>query len=161
MALVRGAGQNAWNIDAELTYRDWCAERGLPTYVDTAEERDGEAGGRLAAERLLAAHSGPMPLAVLCLTGRHAAGLLAGIQAVGLRVPTDVMIAAASDSEHTRSSRPAITAFELSSQATSAALLDLLQARMDGRISIGPILTSARFHPRRSTNPRASSSRHD
>ncbi|MCD2442009.1 LacI family transcriptional regulator [Agromyces sp. SYSU K20354] len=155
VALVRGAGRNAWNIDAELTYREWCAERGIAPYVDEADERDGEAGGRLAAERLLAAKAGRLPDAVFCFTGRHAAGLLAGLTAAGLRVPADVMIAVASDSEHARHSRPAITAFELSTQATSAALLDLLQARMDGRPSTGPILTSARFHPRGSTKRRA------
>ena len=62
-------------------------------------------------------------------------------------------LAAASDSEHTRHSRPAISAFELSTEATSAALLDLLQARMAGGPSLGPVLTSAKFHPRGSTRP--------
>lgn len=154
VALVRGSGPNAWNIDAELSYREWCAERGVTPYVDEVPERDGEAGGRLAAERLLRNRGDALPDAVLCLTGRHAAGMLAGLSGRGIRVPDDTMIAAASDSEHTRHSRPAISAFELSSQATSAALLDLLQARMDGRPSVGPVLTSARFHPRASTRRR-------
>lgn len=151
IALLRGAGRNSWNIDAELAYRGWCAERGMAPSVDEAEEAHGEDGGRRAAERLIAARGANLPDAVLCFTGRHAAGMLAGLTAAGLRVPADVMLAAASDSEHARHSRPAISAFELSSQATSAALLDLLQARMAGRPSAGPILTSARFHPRGST----------
>ncbi|MGX5696524.1 LacI family DNA-binding transcriptional regulator [Agromyces soli] len=153
IALVRGAGRNSWNLDAEIAYRGWCDEHRMEPYVDEAEESAGQAGGRAAAERLLLARAGRMPDAVLCFTGRHAAGMLAGLADAGLRVPADVMLAAASDSEHTRHSRPAISAFELSTEATSAALLDLLQARIAGGPSLGPVLTSAKFHPRGSTRP--------
>lgn len=61
------------------------------------------------------------------------------------------MIAAASDSEHTRHSRPAISAVELNPPATMSALLDLLEARIEDRPSAGPILTPTRFRIRASS----------
>lgn len=147
-ALVRGEGRNAWNIDAEDAYRRWCGERGIRATVVMADEREGEHGGRAAVPLLL---EGGSPDAVLCLTGRHAAGVLTGLVEKGLRVPHDVMVATASDSEHTRHSRPAISAVERNPRDTASALLDLLQDRMSGRPGTGPILTSARFHPRGSS----------
>ncbi|MEV6296302.1 hypothetical protein AB0M41_39125 [Streptomyces sp. NPDC051896] len=68
------------------------------------------------------------------------------------------MLAAASDSEHTRHSRPAISAVELHAHATMLALLDLLQARIAGEPSAGPVLTPARYRVRASsprTDPNA------
>ena len=148
IALLRGTGPNAWNLDIETAYREWCAERGMASSVVQAAERDGEAGGRAAVPALLA---DGVPDAVLCLTGRHAAGVLAGLVERGLRVPQDVLLATASDSEHTRHSLPAISAIERNPRDTAPALLDMLQARMAGRPSIGPVLTGARFHPRGSS----------
>ncbi|MGW0136619.1 hypothetical protein [Streptomyces sp. NPDC003299] len=57
----------------------------------------------------------------------------------------------ASGSEHTRHSRPAISAVELHAADTTLALLDLLQARIAGEPSAGPILTTARFRIRASS----------
>lgn len=147
-AMLRGEGPNAWNIDAEVAYRRWCRERGVSAKVVTIAEREGEIGGRNAVPLLL---QDGVPDAVLCLTGRHAAGVLAALVERDLRVPDDVMVATASDSEHTRHSRPAISAVERNTRDTASALLDLLQTRMAGRPSLGPVLTSARFHPRSST----------
>ncbi|MFI6357274.1 substrate-binding domain-containing protein [Streptomyces sp. NPDC050743] len=58
--------------------------------------------------------------AILCHTGRQAAGVLAGLTARGVAVPDRTMLAAASDSEHTRHSRPAISVVELNAPATRA-----------------------------------------
>ncbi|MER6848821.1 substrate-binding domain-containing protein [Streptomyces flaveolus] len=86
--------------------------------------------------------------AILCHTGRQAAGVLAGLTSRGVAVPDRTMLAAASDSEHARHSRPAISAVELHASETTLALLDLLQARIAGEPSAGPVLTTARFRVR-------------
>jgi DNA-binding LacI/PurR family transcriptional regulator len=148
ITLVTGTDPNAWNTDAERFYRLWCVEHGVPPLVHTLPEADGVAGGERIVDTILA---DGVPDAVLCVTGRHAAGVLAGLTARGIAVPERTMIATASDSEHTRHSRPAISAVELNPEATMAALLDLLQARIAGEPSNGPILTAARFRPRAST----------
>ncbi|MFF7899257.1 substrate-binding domain-containing protein [Streptomyces sp. NPDC007920] len=92
-----------------------------------------------------------IPDAILCHTGRQAAGVLTGLTARGVAVPDRTMLAAASDSEHTRHSRPAISAVELHAGETTLALLDLLQARIAGEPSAGPVLTTARFRVRASS----------
>jgi len=148
IALVRGTDPNAWNFDSEATYRAWCGENGMEPRVHETPEGAGEEGGVAIADELVSAG---VPDAVLCLTGRHAAGVLAGLQSHGIGVPERTMIATASDSEHTRHSRPAISAVELNPSATVAALLDLLQARIAGEPSAGPILTAARFRVRASS----------
>lgn len=148
IVLVRGADPNAWNLDSEASYRTWCAENGVEARVLTVAEGDGEEGGERAARTIVSA---AVPDAVLCLTGRHAAGVLAGLTAHGIRVPERTMIATGSDSEHTRHSRPAISAVELNPGPTMSATLDLLQARIAGEPSAGPILTTARFRIRASS----------
>ncbi|GGF19312.1 LacI family DNA-binding transcriptional regulator [Subtercola lobariae] len=146
--LVTGTDSNAWNIDADMFYRRWCSERGLTPQVYNVPEAEGVFGGERVGDLILA--SG-IPDAVLCVTGRHSAGVLNTLQARGITVPERTMVATASDSEHTRQSHPAISAIELNPSATSAALLDLLQDRMSGLPSTGPILTASRFRPRAST----------
>jgi DNA-binding LacI/PurR family transcriptional regulator len=150
VALLRGTDVNDWNLENEQIYRDWCAGRGVRPRVYTAAERDGESGGRRAA-RVISAEG--LPDGIFALTGRHAVGVLHELQAQGVPVPTRTMIATASDSEHTRHSRPAITAIEIDVDGTARALLDLLQARIRGERAPGPVLTSARLRRRASTRP--------
>ncbi|MDL9978560.1 LacI family DNA-binding transcriptional regulator [Microbacterium sp. ASV49] len=148
IVLVHGTDPNAWNLDSESTYRAWCADHDVEPRVHAAPEGSGEEGGTAVAGEIV---DGGIPDAVLCLTGRHAAGVLAGLHAHGIAVPERTMIATASDSEHTRHSRPAISAVELNPEATMRALLDLLQARIAGEPSAGPIVTPARFRVRASS----------
>lgn len=148
IVLVRGADPNAWNIDGEAAYRAWCAAHGTEPRVYVSPEGAGQEGGEATAHAIV---EGGIPDAVLCHTGRQAVGVLAGLTARGVAVPERTLLAAISDSEHTRHSRPAISAFELHVQPTTVALLDLLQARIAGEPSAGPILTTARLRIRASS----------
>ncbi|MFH8623336.1 LacI family DNA-binding transcriptional regulator [Streptomyces vietnamensis] len=148
IALVRGTDPNAWNIDSEATYRAWCENAGITPRVYRSAERAGERGGESVAHTIV---DDGVPDAILCHTGRQAAGVLAGLTARGVTVPDRTMLAAASDSEHTRHSRPAISAVELHAVETTSALLDLLQARIAGEPSAGPVLTTSRFRVRASS----------
>ncbi|GAA2819302.1 LacI family DNA-binding transcriptional regulator [Streptomyces showdoensis] len=148
IALVRGTDPNAWNIDGEAMYRGWCESSGLTPRVYASAERAGERGGESVAHAIV---DDGVPDAILCHTGRQAAGVLAGLTARGVSVPDRTMLAAASDSEHTRHSRPAISSIELHAPETTLALLDLLQARIAGEPSRGPVLTTSRFRIRASS----------
>ncbi|MFF0425337.1 LacI family DNA-binding transcriptional regulator [Streptomyces sp. NPDC004520] len=148
IALVRGTDPNAWNIDSEATYRAWCESARITPRVYMSAERAGEHGGESVAHTIV---DDGVPDAILCHTGRQAAGVLAGLAARGVPVPDRTMLAAASDSEHTRHSRPAISAVELHVTETTLALLDLLQARIAGTPSTGPVLTTSRFRVRASS----------
>ncbi|NBE50143.1 LacI family DNA-binding transcriptional regulator [Streptomyces boluensis] len=148
IVLLRGTDPNAWNIDSEATYRAWCESTGMTPRVYKSAERAGESGGETVAHTIV---DDGIPDAILCHTGRQAAGVLVGLTARGVAVPDRTMLAAASDSEHTRHSRPAISAVELHAAETTLALLDLLQARIAGEPSAGPVLTTARFRVRASS----------
>ncbi|MGF9662066.1 LacI family DNA-binding transcriptional regulator [Arthrobacter crystallopoietes] len=148
VVLVPGTDRNAWNHDFRQEYLAWCERHAITPRVYEQPERAGVEGGRQAGARILA---DGVPEAVLCLTGRHAAGVQQEFLAAGVNVPGQVMIAAASDSEHARSSRPAITAFELNPAACADALLDMLQEVLETGGTAGPRLTKARLRPRAST----------
>ncbi|MGW4823376.1 substrate-binding domain-containing protein [Streptomyces sp. NPDC004227] len=121
---------------------------GITPRIYASAERAGEHGGENIAHAIVDER---IPDAILCHTGRQAAGVLAGLTFRGVAVPGQTMLAAASGSEHTRHSRPAISAVELHAAETTLALLDLLQARIAGDSSAGPVLTTARFRVRASS----------
>ncbi|HJQ04725.1 MAG TPA: LacI family DNA-binding transcriptional regulator [Nocardioides sp.] len=148
VVFLRGTEPNAWNIDNEAVYRAWCEAHGVEPRVYLSAEGDSVAGSEAVTHRIL---DDGVPDALLCQTGRHALGALTALRDRGVDVPNRTMLAAHSDSEHTRHSRPAISAAELYSPATTVALLDLLQARMAGEPSAGPILTGVRFRVRASS----------
>lgn len=112
LLLVEGADRNAWNMDSAAAFTRWCEARrthqagGVVGALTRVPEDDGVAGGRRLGDRLLAGELGPMPEAVVCMTGRHAAGVQQRLRAGGRE---DVMICAISDSEHSRSAEPPIT----------------------------------------------------
>lgn len=130
IALVTGTDANSWNADSESTYRAWAAESEQAPIVYNQDERLGEEGGREIAEKLLVSDV-PLPDAIYCLTGRHAAGIQSGLQAAGHRVPEDVMIVAGSDSEQTRNSAPPITSVDLAPEATAKAAVAYLVALLE------------------------------
>jgi DNA-binding LacI/PurR family transcriptional regulator len=129
VALLTGTDRNAWNLDAEAAYRDWAARRGQPALVVSRPETSGEAGGRDAAGELF--DHADRPDAVYCLTGRQAAGMLAGVRERGLSVPGDVLVVAGSDSEHTRSSSPPITSVDLRPDLLARTAVMVLVNRLD------------------------------
>lgn len=159
IALVHGTDPNAWNLDSMDAYEAWCAERGAPVRMTAQPERTGVEGGAEAARRLLAEG---LPDAVVCMTGRHAAGLEQELAAAGVHAPADVLIATGSDSLHARTARPAITAIEMNPRDTAGALLDELQALIAGGDAGGfggaagpsgrPRLTATRLRVRGSTS---------
>lgn len=131
IALVTGTDANAWNADNESAYREWAAKSGHAPVIYRQDERSGESGGRLVAERILASDQ-PVPDAIYCLTGRQAAGLQGRLQEAGYSVPDDVMIVAGSDSEQTRNSSPPITAVDLQPELSARAAVLFLLRRLEG-----------------------------
>lgn len=136
-----GTDQNSWNLDCEASYRRWCATRGLTPRVLRLPEGRGEDGGREVAVRLL---DEGLPDAVHSLTGRHAAGLQAELQARGVRVPEDVMVIAGSDCDQTRLASPAITSIDLNPELLARETV----AMLDG-LTRGATVTERRRVPTR------------
>ncbi|NJC68532.1 LacI family transcriptional regulator [Planosporangium thailandense] len=153
VAFIAGTDDNAWNVDAERAYRAWAGRHHLPVRVLRVPEATGEDGGRDAARQLL---DGPKtrPDAIYCQTGRHAAGVLAEAQHLGVAVPRDLLLAAGSDAQQTRLATPGITALDLEPEETGKAAVQLLIARLNGEPATGPVYVPARLHERGSTGAR-------
>lgn len=148
IALLRGTDRDSWNEDYTDEYQLWCLRRGVTPRIYEQPERAGVLGGVAAADQV---HADGLPDAVICLTGRHAAGMQQRLRERGVSMPRDLLIVAGSDSEHARVARPAITAFQLSPEDCAAAVLDLLAERLDGSEPTGPRRIAARLMRRAST----------
>lgn len=150
IALMTGTDQNAWNLDTESRYRKWAAANSMQPRVVREAEASGEDGGRRIARLMMAAPE-PLPDAVYCLTGRHAAGILDEFTAAGKRVPEDIMIVAGSDSEQTRNSVPPTTAIDLKPGQVARAAVELIDHRLAGRATPAPLVIQSVLLPRAST----------
>lgn len=153
--LVRGIDPNAWNIDSENAFRRWSADTGRTNpVVATVPERDGVDGGRGFAHALAVGTYGPMPDAVVCMTGRHAAGTVAALTERGVRVPDDILVATMSDSEHSRTATPSITCMTGAVKDEVRATVAMLLATLAGDPVGEPARIRTDVTVRASTRPR-------
>lgn len=112
IALITGTDRNAWNFDAEATFRAWSAARGEDPLILAIPEAEGGRAGDIALDAFLSG-SVPRPDAFLCLTGRHASGIAAAAVRRGLRVPDDLLVVAGSGSIQNQLAAPTVTSFDL------------------------------------------------
>lgn len=130
VAIAIGTDRNSWNITTEATYREWCSARDQEPIVVTQRETSGTLGGRAIGEELLSMTD--RPDAVYCLTGRHAAGLMALLSEAGIDSPNDFLLVAGSDSEQTRNSVPPISAIDLEPEILARAAIAALVEQLGG-----------------------------
>ncbi|WP_129660235.1 LacI family DNA-binding transcriptional regulator [Rothia halotolerans] len=149
LLLVEGTDENAWNADSAEAFRAWCAERGLSGRVVRLAEDSGVQGGRELAGSWVE-DGEELPDAVVCMTGRHAAGVQAGLHEAGCR---RVLIATMSDSEQSRGGRPPITAMRSSIAEEVRRGVAMLDAVLAGEEAPGPVLLPVELEVRGSTSP--------
>ena len=141
IALLAGTDRNAWNLQSEVAYREWCAVRGQEPVVVSFPETEGENVGERAFEALF----GPdvpvdaRPDAVFCLTGRHAAGLTAEALARGLRVPEDLLVSAGSGAMQNRLSTPTVTTMDLNPEGAAHRAVEVAVQLAEGREVTGDL----------------------
>lgn len=129
ICFICGTERNSWNAEAARAYRAWCREHGMPARLLRVPESAGEEGGAQMAAQLLAATDAPD--AIYCQTGRHAAGAARTALAMGLRIPSDLLVAAGNDAEQARSFDPAITVIDLQPETLGREAVDLLADIID------------------------------
>lgn len=149
IALVTGTDANGWNQDCEAAYRAWMAAAGLDPRVLRAAERAGIEGGHAVAARLL---GDGVPDAVLCATGRHAVGILEKLSSEGVRVPERTLLATASDSEHARTSDPAISAIDMHPERLAESAVDMLHGLIHNTPVAERVRLPTTFMVRKSTS---------
>jgi DNA-binding LacI/PurR family transcriptional regulator len=148
--LLSGTEDNAWNRRARETYLAWCERHRRGPRTGVLSEGLAPHDATAILHRLLA---GPdRPDAVVVATS-DAAALVSDVAAEhGLRVPHDLMIASLTDTEHSRTASPPITAMDLSHESLAEHAVELMLARLAGADAPAePLVISPVLHLRAST----------
>lgn len=124
VVMISGLERTSWHIQGEKAYVDWMKSARRTPEIIRVSEAEGVEGGTAAVAALL--RRTEPPSAIYCQTGRHAVGAALAAQQAGLRIPDDILIAAGSDSEATRSFSPAITTIDLKPDELGRRAVELL-----------------------------------
>lgn len=140
IGFVIGTDKNSWTADSHEYYASWCAEQGREPLIYTAPESLGERVGPGALDFFFGEAGGqgpgsgrPVPDAIYCLTGRHAAGVNAEAARRGIRVPDQLLIAAASGALQNMTSRPSVTVLDLHPEELAKHAVDVAVALAEHR----------------------------
>ena len=128
IAMILGQAERNSYAQAEQAYESMACASGMESICLRVDETKGEAGGRDAARMLLAAH--PNIDALLVLVDVFAVGAAQYLQAAGLRVPQDIMLATRYDGIRARTCEPPLTAVNLHLDQVARLAIDLLFERM-------------------------------
>lgn len=134
VALVTTRPTRSYTFDSISGYERWCEARGQAPRIVLLDGYASEAGGYRATQPLFAAPDAPD--AIYAPLDRLAVGAQLAARGAGLRVPEDVMVAAGSDSESTRTASPPVTALALHPDRIGGLAVDLLVERL--RDGAGP-----------------------
>jgi DNA-binding LacI/PurR family transcriptional regulator len=128
--LLTGSEDNAWNRRTREVYLAWCARRRRKPRVEVLSEGLTPDNAAATVGTLLASH--PRPDAVIVATSDFAAQIAKMAASQGIRVPDDLMIASLTDSEHSRTASPPITAMDLNHESLAEHAVELMFARLAG-----------------------------
>ncbi|MFT3864670.1 MAG: LacI family DNA-binding transcriptional regulator [Solirubrobacterales bacterium] len=130
IGLIAPEPRTSYGVDLIEAYEDWCAKRDVPATFVNAGHQLTETAGFEAAKGLLAGRD--RCDGILAGIDRYALGALLCASALGLRVPEDVLVASAVDSEAMRRADPPITALDIHPEVMGARAATLLIDRIDG-----------------------------
>lgn len=149
--LLTGTEDNAWNRRSREAYEAWCVRRRLPVRHLTLYEGEGVGGAAALLEPVL--RSEDRPDAVVAAASRFARGVGQVAADLSISVPEQLMIAALTDSEHTRAHDPPITAVDLVLEELAWTAMELMLSQLDGREPPGRVPPlQPRLHWRASTD---------
>jgi DNA-binding LacI/PurR family transcriptional regulator len=137
--------------DIEAAFRGWCRERGVKCRV--LPIADDAAGVERVVARELA--GGGTPAIVVSVLDRAAAWAQQALLAAGVGIPSETVVAAASDGEVLRLAQPAITSLDLDGAAHGRAAVDIAIELIDGAVA-PTVLLPARLVIRASSGAAAS-----
>jgi DNA-binding LacI/PurR family transcriptional regulator len=130
VALLTVPVMSSYSMDVLHAYEAWCAEHGQAPLVSSIPEMLSESGAFAAATELL--ESPDPPDAIYGTLDRLALGVLLAAEAKGIRVPQDLRVAGCTDSDASRSARPALTALNLNAERIGTEAVELLVGLIEG-----------------------------
>jgi DNA-binding LacI/PurR family transcriptional regulator len=136
LALLTVPVRSSYTIDALAAFEAVCGERGIEPIVETITDSISEGGAYAAASRLL--ESDRPPDAIYATLDRLALGALLAAEARGVRVPEELRIAGCTDSDASRTARPALTALSLNPERIGREAVDLLVTLIEDQAPVDP-----------------------
>jgi DNA-binding LacI/PurR family transcriptional regulator len=130
VVLLPGTEANAWNTDAEQTYRAWCSDVGQEPEVTPMSEGATPADVRETVRKVIGSHGGE--LALVYGDSSATPAVLSELDKLGRRVPEDVSLATLTDTVHTRVASPPVTGMDLAHEELAERAVALLAARLAG-----------------------------
>jgi DNA-binding LacI/PurR family transcriptional regulator len=123
----------SYTVDVEDAYREWCADHDMPPRVSHVGADLTESAGYAAAQTLLSLE--PKPDAIYATYDRLGVGALLAARAVGISVPSDLLIAVtATESSEAAATRPSLTALSLHPDQIGERAAAMLIALVEGRV---------------------------
>lgn len=152
IALLVPESMGSWSKEERDSYRTWSKAHGRECLTRSASMSAPFDSARRAVLALLRAH--PRPDAIVIGAERFVPATMRALAEAGVAVPGDVLVAAAVDGNHARSSTPPVTAVDLQPEQQAAAAAELLQGRLEGEVPRGqrtvPGILKVRASSRRS-----------
>ncbi len=124
IALLTAQMTSSYVMDALAGYRAWCEDHGAEPLVATVRDTLSESAAYAASMELL--ESAQPPDAIYGTLDRLALGALLAAEAKGVSVPQDLRVAGCTDSDSSRTARPALTALSLNPEQLADEAVDLL-----------------------------------
>lgn len=129
MALI-GSDDNAWMRRATETYHSWCMATGRTPRTLSVDV--GASGDDVVTQLRPILEAQDRPDALVVPASDHAARIAALAGELGLSIPGDLMIVALTDTEHSRTATPPITAMDLQHEKLALAATTLILKRLNG-----------------------------
>jgi DNA-binding LacI/PurR family transcriptional regulator len=151
VGLLTFATYESFTEDAIAEYRAWCARRGQEPMLVTphADSTAGPSAFRAGAEAFLDAPD--RPDAVFCMYEGIAAQLLRMAAERGIDVPGELLVASVSELGDAESTKPPLTALELSEAELGATAAELLMDLVEGNPATSVLDVPTRLVARAST----------
>lgn len=131
IALLIGAQQRNSYIEAEATYRAFCAAQGIEPLIAKADESGGKAAGHSATLELLRKY--PYIDALCAPVDAFAVGAVQAAGELGRRIPQDLKIVTRYDGMRAKSCEPPLTAVNLHLDTLALLSVELLFAYLGGK----------------------------
>lgn len=150
IGLVISPALYSYAIDFRDGYLDWCKQSGQEPIIAEAESSITEKAGHAAAIELLSDKE--RPDAIFAGLDRHALGTLLAAESLGIKVPEDLMLASATDSQQMAGAKPSITALSLSPEVAGARAVEMLIELIENPdAKVSPVVVPASIVAREST----------
>jgi DNA-binding LacI/PurR family transcriptional regulator len=134
VAMLGPPPMNAFTRDVTETYRRWCARANRPLILELVEADDLRRGSEQAYDQALRRilDRSPRPDALFVPIELAGVRTLEAIQAAGLRVPDDMLLATTNDTGRGAQATPALTTLEWDYQDLGRRAANLLLDLIDG-----------------------------